>query len=116
MGVDGMVLGLGVGGGWRWLLGKWRTHLRGAVVSKLLFSFLLGVVLAVLAILSALRIGWWMQWLLMSAFWWGTYARRHQALGLAQGAAGREHVARRASPVRRASEALEGSRRPIRAG
>jgi hypothetical protein len=112
----GMVLAPALGEGGRALFRKWLAHLLGAVVSKLLFSFLLGIVLAVLAILSSLRIGWWMQWLLMSAFWWGTYARRHQALGLAQGAAGREHLPRRPSPVRRASEALETSRRAIAAG
>ena len=33
----------------------------------------------------ATALGWWTQWLLMSAFWWGAYARRHQALGVARG-------------------------------
>jgi hypothetical protein len=112
----GMVLAPALGERGRALFRRWLAHLLGAVVSKLLFSFLLGVVLAVLAILSALRIGWWTQWLLMSAFWWGAYARRHEALGLAQGTIGREHVQRRASPVRRASDALETSRRAIAAG
>ncbi|HWY89683.1 MAG TPA: hypothetical protein VNY31_03340 [Solirubrobacteraceae bacterium] len=70
---------------------NWAAHLLGAVVSKLLFSFLLGVVLAVLAILASLEgLGWWTQWLLMSAFWWGAYARRHQALAVAEGALGRQ--------------------------
>jgi hypothetical protein len=112
----GMVLAPALGEGGRSLFRKWLAHLLGAVVSKLLFSFLLGVVLAVLAILSALQLGWWTQWLLMSAFWWGAFARRHQALGLAHGAAGGEHMQRRPSTLRRASDALETSRRAIAAG
>src|SRR5439155_11867232 len=63
---------------------RWAAQLLGVVVAKLLFSFLLGVVLAVIGILAALRaLGWWTQWLLMCAFWWGAFARRHQALALA---------------------------------
>ncbi len=65
----------------------WAARLLGAVVSKLLFSFLLGTVLAVLAILSDLdSLGWWTQWLLTSAFWWGAYVRRHQLIELSGGA------------------------------
>jgi hypothetical protein len=94
---------------------KWAAYLLGAVVSKLLFSFLLGVVLAVLAILAHLRgLGWWTQWLLMSAFWWGAYARRHQALGVTAGVIGREHQVHRRSLLQRAGEALESPRKLIR--
>jgi hypothetical protein len=94
---------------------KWAAHLLGAVVSKLLFSFLLGVVLAVLAILADLQgLGWWTQWLLMSAFWWGAYARRHQALGVTVGMNGREHQVHRRSLLQRAGEALESPRKLIR--
>ena len=82
-----MVLAPALGDGGRALFRRWAGHLLGAVVSKLLFSFLLGVVLAVLGILASLHaLGWWTQWLLMSAFWWGAYLRRHQALSVAQGA------------------------------
>jgi hypothetical protein len=85
---------------------KWAAHLLGAVVSKLLFSFLLGVVLAVLAILAQLQaLGWWTQWLLMSAFWWGAFARRHQALGVTAGMIGREQQVHRRSLLQRAGEA-----------
>src|SRR4029077_11961665 len=74
---------------------KWATQLLGAVLAKLLFAFLLGIVLAVLAVLAALEgLGWWTQWLLMSAFWWGAYGRRHQALSVAGGALGGERGAR----------------------
>jgi hypothetical protein len=94
---------------------KWAAHLLGAVVSKLLFSFLLGVVLAVLAVLADLQgLGWWTQWLLMSAFWWGAYARRHQALGVTAGMIGHEHQVHRRSLLQRAGEALESPRKLIR--
>jgi len=85
----------------------WATRLFGAAVAKLLYSFLLGVVLAVVAILGDLRaLGWWTQWLLTSAFWWSAYTRRHQALGLAEGAIGRESREHR-SALRRAGDVLE---------
>jgi hypothetical protein len=76
------------------------------------FSFLLGVLLAILALLSELTaIGWWTQWLMMSAFWWGAYTRRHHALGLAAGMLGdRTPAADRASRrsvARRVSDVLE---------
>jgi len=115
-----MVLAPAFGDGGRALFRKWAAQLLGAAVSKLVFSFLLGAVLAVLAILSDLdALGWWTQWLLMSAFWWGAYTRRHQALGAAggvfadRGSAG-AHVQRR-SLVRRMSEVLETPRKGIAA-
>ncbi len=91
---------------------RWISRLLGAVVSKLLFAFLLGVVLAVLTILSDLQsLGWWTQWLLMSAFWWSAYARRHQILGVLDNAlAGHQpkgQQAVRRSVVRRVSDAFE---------
>jgi hypothetical protein len=93
---------------------KWAAHLLGAVVSKLLFSFLLGVILAIVAILANLEaLGWWTQWLLMSAFWWGAYARRHQVLETAGGALGRERTARRAPLVQRMSGGLDPPRKVI---
>jgi hypothetical protein len=85
----------------------WATRLFGAVVAKLTYSFLLGVVLTVMAILRDLSgLGWWTQWLLTSAFWWSAYVRRHQVLGLAEGAIGRERVERR-SVLRRVGDVLE---------
>ncbi len=63
---------------------RWAAQLLAALVSKLLFSFALGAMLAVLSILASLEaLGWWTQWLLMSAFWWAAFARRHQVLELA---------------------------------
>ncbi len=108
----GMVLAPALGDGGRALFRRWAGQLLGAVVSKLLFSFLLGVVLAVLGILASLRaLGWWTQWLLMSAFWWGAYLRRHQALGVAQGAFAQRAPPERArqprSVAKRVSDTLE---------
>jgi hypothetical protein len=112
-----MVLAPALGEGGRAVFRRWATHLLGAVVSKLLFSFLLGVVLAVLTILAGLEaLGWWTQWLLMSAFWWGAYMRRHQALGAAEGALGHEHRETPAPLVRRVRDAFETPRAAIRAG
>jgi hypothetical protein len=93
---------------------KWGSQLLGAVVSKLLFSFLLGVVLSILAILADLRaLGWWTQWLLMSAFWWGAFARRHQLLDGAGRTLGHDQVSRRRTATQRLSDALDSPRKVI---
>jgi hypothetical protein len=98
-----MVLAPAFGDGGRSLFRRWAARLLGAVVSKLVFSLLLGVVLAVIGVLADLQaLGWWTQWLLMSSFWWGAYAHRHQAVGLAEGAL--EH--RRPASERRGAQAL----------
>lgn len=92
---------------------KWVTQLFAAVVSKLLFAFLLGVVLAILGILEHLQaLGWWTRWLLMSAFWWGLFARRHQVVQLASGAGGQERARGVRRPVlRRVNETLDARAR-----
>jgi hypothetical protein len=109
-----IVLAPALGEGGRMVFRRWATQLLGAVVAKLLFAFLLGVVLAVLAILAALEaLGWWTQWLLMSAFWWGAYGRRHQALSVAGGALRGERATRSHSLARRAVERLPPPRRLI---
>jgi len=107
-----MVLAPAFGQAGRALFRRWAVQLLGAVVSKLVFSFLLGVILAVLAVLSNLQaLGWWTQWLLMSAFWWGAYLRRHQLFGtagssLADAGAGAQHAGRR-SLARTVTNVLE---------
>ncbi len=109
-----MVLAPAFGEGGRALFRRWVARLLGAVVSKLVFSFLLGVVLAVMSILSDLvALGWWTQWLLMSAFWWGAYANRKQVLGVAESTltqqrSGGGHVPR-GSLVKRMREVVEGN-------
>ncbi len=108
----GMVLAPALGESGRAVFRRWAMQLLGAVVSKMLFSFLLGVVLAVLAILSDLQaLGWWTQWLLMSAFWWGAFMRRHQAIGLAEGALAHERRSRHRSISRMIRDTFETPRR-----
>jgi hypothetical protein len=106
-----VILAPALGEAGRAVFRSWAAHLLAAVVSKLLFSFLLGAVLAVLAILASLEgLGWWTQWLLMSAFWWGAYARRHQALAAAEGAIGRHRTHERRVLPRRMIGRLEPQR------
>ncbi len=89
---------------------KWGAQLLGAVVSKLLFSFLLGAILVVLNILADLdALGWWTQWLLMSAFWWTAFARRKEALQFA-GATKIDDRAR-GGVLRRVNDVVEPRRR-----
>ena len=106
------VLAPALGDGGRAVFRSWATQLLGAVVSKLLFSFLLGAILAVLGVLQNLEaLGWWTQWLLLSAFWWGAFAHRHKALQVAGGAIGQAQEHERRTLARRASDALEAPRR-----
>jgi hypothetical protein len=93
---------------------NWVARLLGAVVAKLMYSFLLGVVLAVVAILGNLgTLGWWTQWLLMSSFWWGAYTHRHHALGFAEGRLGHDPARARRSIAGRVREALDTPRAAI---
>ncbi|HUA73805.1 MAG TPA: hypothetical protein VL988_03525 [Solirubrobacteraceae bacterium] len=93
---------------------RWAAQLLGAVVSKLLFAFLLGVLLAIVTILGGLQaVGWWTRWLLMSAFWWGTFARRHQLLQLIGGdrtATDGWRMPRRPGDLRDLRERVRGAR------
>lgn len=93
------------------LFRRWAARLFGALVSKLVFSFLLGAVLAVLSMLASLTaLGWWTQWLLTSAFWWAAYLRRHELLLVSgQGERGSEAGRRgpRRSLARRVSNVLD---------
>lgn len=60
---------------------SWIARLLTAAGSKLVYSFLLGVALAVTSVtLRMTALGWWAQWLLLSAFWWTAFAKRHQTL------------------------------------
>jgi hypothetical protein len=63
----------------------WGTRLLGAVLAKLVYSVLLGVVLVVLRLLQGMgNTGWWTQWLLIGAFWWIVFAHRHEVLRFAR--------------------------------
>jgi hypothetical protein len=104
-----VVLAPALGENGRAVFRKWGEQLLAAVVSKLLFSFLLGAVLVVLGILASLQaLGWWTQWLLMSAFWWSAFVRRHQVLQLA--GATRDGHERRAL-LQRVGDVVEPRRR-----
>jgi hypothetical protein len=63
----------------------WATRLLGAVVSKLVFSFLLGAVIESERALADVRIGWLTQWVLISAMWWIGFLNRHKVLGFGHG-------------------------------
>jgi len=48
----------------------WAGRLLGAILAKLIYSALLGVVLLVASIMESLgSLGWWTQWILIAAFW-----------------------------------------------
>ncbi|HEY2768102.1 MAG TPA: hypothetical protein VGI76_07580 [Solirubrobacteraceae bacterium] len=80
------VLAPALGDGGRAVFRAWAGRLMGAVVSKLLFSFLLGVVLLLThTLLGLYAFGWWTRWLLVSATWWGAYLQRRSFLGFVQG-------------------------------
>jgi hypothetical protein len=79
------VLAPAFGDGGREAFRLWATHLTGAVVSKLFYSLFLGAVLAMVRILLNLQeLGWWPQWLIVSAAWWVAFLHRHWALGVAE--------------------------------
>jgi hypothetical protein len=104
----GMVLAPAFGESGRNLFRGWLTRLLGAVLSKLLFAFLLGVVLTVMGVLSGLApLGWWTQWLLMSAFWWGVFLKRHQLVLGSGGAAVQRLRVKHRSVTRRVIDAVE---------
>ena len=80
------VLAPALGDGGRAAFRTWATRLVGAVCSKLVFSFLLGVVLLMTRTLMGLEaLGWWTRWLLMAVLWWGAHRQRHHVLGLIAG-------------------------------
>jgi hypothetical protein len=74
------------GDGGRAAFKSWASRLLGAVMAKLIYSLLLGIVLLMGQILMSLNaLGWWTQWLLVTVLWWGAYRHRHQVLGFAHG-------------------------------
>jgi len=80
------VIAPALGDGGRGVFKRWGAWLLGAVCSKLIFSFLLGVVLLMQQTLMGLTVfGWWAQWLLVSGMWWGAFLKRHRVLGFVHG-------------------------------
>jgi hypothetical protein len=104
------VLAPALGDGGRAAFRTWGMRLVGAVCSKLIFSFLLGVVLLMTRTLIGLQaLGWWTRWLLVAVLWWGAHRQRHQVLGFIAG----EHRAaseRHRSLLQRFKQQLEGPR------
>ena len=104
------VLAPALGDGGRAAFRTWATRLVGAVCSKLIFSFLLGVVLLMTRVLIGLEaLGWWTRWLLVAVLWWGAHRQRYQVLGFIAG----EHRAtseRHRSLLQRFKQQLEGPR------
>ena len=80
------VIAPALGDGGRAAFRTWGTRLVGAVCSKLVFSFLLGVVLLLTRTLVELEaFGWWTRWLLLTVLWWSAYRQRHRTLGFIAG-------------------------------
>jgi hypothetical protein len=110
------VLAPALGDGGRAVFRQWVTRLLGAVVSKLVFSFLLGAVLVMERVLTddLTALGWFTQWLLISTMWWGAYLQRHRVLGNVRGTQGLAPEPR--SLARHVSKALETPRAIARSG
>jgi hypothetical protein len=104
------VLAPALGDGGRAAFRAWGMRLVGAVCSKLVFSFLLGVVLLLTRTLMGLEaFGWWTRWLLLTVLWWGAYRQRHHALGFIAGEHRGQSTHQR-SLVERVKRQLEGPR------
>jgi hypothetical protein len=112
------VIAPALGDGGRAAFRKWVTRLLGAVCSKLIYSFLLGVVLLMQrTLMSAASFGWAAQWALVSTMWWWLFLKRHEIDGLVHGehrGAGHQHEHR--SLLRRARERVERPPELVRAG
>ncbi|HVA20166.1 MAG TPA: hypothetical protein VMU55_08320 [Solirubrobacteraceae bacterium] len=77
------VIAPALGDGGRAAFRGWVRRLLGAVTAKLLYSFMLGIVLLLERTLMRLPgFGWWTQWLLLSVLWWGAFRHRRDVLGL----------------------------------
>jgi len=107
-----VVLAPALGDGGRTLFRQWAARLLGAAGSKLVWSFLLGVLLvAMRAILVLHGLGWWVQWLLLCILWWGSFLQRHRILVPSGGDRGADLDP--GGPIRRAYRA---GRRVVRTG
>jgi hypothetical protein len=112
------VIAPALGDGGRAAFRKWVTRLLGAVCSKLIYSFLLGVVLLMQrTVMSAASFGWAAQWALVSTMWWWLFVKRYEIDGLIHGehrGAGKLHEHR--SLLRRVRERAQNPPELVRAG
>jgi hypothetical protein len=79
------VLAPALGDSGRGAFRAWATRLLGAVLSKVVFAFLLGAVLETERALASVRLGWWTQWVLISSMWWVGFLNRHRLLDFTGG-------------------------------
>lgn len=111
------VLAPALGDGGRSAFRGWALKLMEAVVAKLTYSFLLGVVLMMMKVLLGLTVlGWWTQWLLISAFWWSAFLKRDQVFGFAAGGGPGTLPGGPRSIARRVGQALETPRASLHLG
>jgi hypothetical protein len=82
------VLAPALGEGGRNAFRAWATRLLGAVLSKVVFAFLLGAVLETERTLASVGLGWWTQWVLISTMWWVGFFNRHRLLDFTRGERG----------------------------
>jgi hypothetical protein len=79
------VLAPALGEGGRSAFRAWSARLLGALVAKLVYSLMLGVVLLMAnALATVAALGWWVQWVLISVLWWIVLHHRHELLALAR--------------------------------
>lgn len=110
------VLAPAIGEGGRLVFRGWALKLLEAVVAKLTYSFLLGVVLLMMKMLLGLTVlGWWTQWLLVSAFWWSVFLKRDRVFGLGSGGSSRFSAGSRSIP-RRVGDAFDVPRALLNRG
>jgi hypothetical protein len=77
------VLSPAFGEGGRAAFRGWAARLGGALGAKLLYSVLLGAALLMVRLLTSMSaLGWWTEWLLVTAFWWLVFIHRHRLLEL----------------------------------
>jgi hypothetical protein len=75
-----MLIAPAFGDGGRATFLAWAKRLIGALLAKLVYAIFLAVVLAAGAAFSHLDIGWFGTWLLLGAFWWGVFIKRHEVI------------------------------------
>ncbi len=69
----------------------WIKRLLGAMAAKLVFAVFLTVVLAASRVFTSLDVGWFGNWVLLSAFWWGVFIKRHEIIGFVAGGTPQQH-------------------------